>query len=149
MATVYSDAATSGVMPDHALAGVVLCRSGNYTATADLAAGTVIQMVPIPKDAIILDIAVTLFNNACDGHINVGDGSSNNRFIDTCPMCYHTYRLVGQLDAAGLGVEKNHQYKYTAQDTIDIVTETSDLASGAILRLDVYYKMAGSITDET
>ena len=47
--TIYkSDAVEAGIMPDYSRAGVVLCRSGKYTATAATTmSGNTLQMVPI------------------------------------------------------------------------------------------------------
>jgi len=56
--TVKSDAVKSGIRIDSRYTGAVVCRTGYYKAAAALDANSVIEMVPIPKGAQILDMKV-------------------------------------------------------------------------------------------
>jgi hypothetical protein len=144
--TIYkSAAALSGLCPDMAMAGNVLNRLGVYTATEALLVGDVIQMVPVPKNAMILDIKGTVAGAAASTEIDVGDGDNPDHFIDgftTGTGDGFIFNWVEDGDYAGM------YRKYTTNDTIDI-TLKSALAAGATLKLDANYKMLGTLSDET
>ena len=151
--TIYqSDAAASGLMPDYSRAGVVLCRSGRYTAPEDGTAGAdmcqnTIQMVPIPKYAQILQIEV-VSNNEIGGatDVDIGDSDNPDRFFDGISL--GTARNIS-LDVSGIATQK--LYTYTENNTIDIAFNDKaqdQLPSTKWIQMNVWYKMAGSISDE-
>jgi len=144
MTTYYSAAVLAGLMPDLALAGVVLCRSGSYTATAELATGAVIQMVPVPKGAKIIEINGTVVGAASGTSIDVGDGGNDDRYIDG----FSQGSLGSIFSWSDDGVYGGVGYTYSTADTID-VTAKATLASGAVLKINVLYKMTGTLADET
>jgi hypothetical protein len=143
MTTYTSDAVDSGIMPDFSKAGVVMCRSGSYTATADIESGT-FQMVPVPENCLVLDTQFDVTGNASQGAFDVGDGSSAGRFFNGVNMSLVPVNLCGGYGASG-GMNK----EYTANDTVDVVISGSDLASGSVMKLNVWYKMLGTLTDES
>ena len=145
MSTVQSSAVISGIMPDYAKIGGVLNRVGSYTvATAALAVDDVIEMVPIPEDAKIIDMKLGIASASKFSTFDVGDASDVNRFFDGIPtgMVDNTFSLFGD------GTSNGPNYRYTGQDTIDITVLTSQLAVGTRLDLSVQYIMVGTITDE-
>lgn len=145
--TIYqSDAVVGGVMPDYAMAGVVLCRSAQYTCTADIATLDTIQMVPVPANCRILDIHMAVNTPGSDGHLSVGDGSSVSRFFNGLTNSTTSQETFMSSSNA---VQGAMWQSYTSSDTIDVTVETSNLASGCVLTMHVYYKMTGTLEDET
>lgn len=154
MTTQKSDAVKSGLMPDYSRAGVVLCRTGMYHAAAqdEIICGDTVQMVPIPKNAQILDIHIvaklaggTLSWAGCTG-CHVGDGASPTRFMDDVSLG-NVIHLCMEDDGKPAGIG----YTYDeGEDTIDIAfTKMSTVnMTDTIIIMNVYYKMAGSISDE-
>ena len=154
MTTLKSDAVTAGIMPDYSRAGVVLCRTGMYHCTAqdELISGDTIEMVPIPKNAQILDIHLTAkvvagtldFAGATGCHI--GDGSSGSRFMDDVSI-----GAVEMLTMVGSGKPGAIGYTYDeGNDTIDLYLKKAATVNQTdlVIVMNVYYKMAGSISDE-
>ena len=154
MTTLKSDAVTAGIMPDYSRAGVVLCRTGMYHCTAqdELISGDTIEMVPIPKNAQILDIHVIAkvqggalgWTNATD--CQIGDGSSSSRFMtggDLVDQDILTMEANGRPGAIGYTYDEGN-------DTIDFFLKkaTTVNQTDLVIIMNVYYKMAGSIKDE-
>lgn len=80
MATFKSDAVKSGLMfLGTAQPGCVLCRSGQMKA--QFTAGDVVELVPIPKGAMVLDVRVV--NEALDActSVSVGDKDDPDRYF--------------------------------------------------------------------
>jgi hypothetical protein len=143
MTTYKSTAVQSGIMPDFAKAGVVLCRTGVYTATADLESGT-FQMVPIPENSMVIEMGFKVTGNASQGAFDIGDGSSSGRFFNGVNMSSAPIDLFNPSAATG-----GMNAEYSSNDTIDVVISGSDLASGAVMTLNVWYKMMGTLSDES
>jgi hypothetical protein len=155
MTTHKSDAVNSGIMPDMTKPGLILCRSASYTAeTATVASGDTLQMVPIPAGAQILGVDFYCSGNAkfsSDSTLNVGDGGDTDRYITGSPTftAARVYRWPSHLRPAG----RTGQGKvYTTDDTIDIlfskIESSSNVPSGVTFKVDIWYKMTGSISDE-
>lgn len=112
----------------------LIARTAIYSFTAAQSAGDVIQMVPVPKGASIVDVE-TAFTPGAGGPVLtwlVGDGNTTNRYnASTSATVATQLRSTG-----GLG------YSYSAEDTIDIVVGAvgSATAAGSI-RLTVTYAM--------
>jgi hypothetical protein len=144
MGILKTTAVNAGIMPDHTRAGVVLNRYGVYTIATIFQTAKTIEMVPIPKGARIVGMGLSLSSAVSDVTISVGDGSATNRFFAS---------LAGSADFGanmfGEGASNGWNYKYTAQDTIDVYTGDSDLGVGVKIRLNVQYVMTGTIADET
>lgn len=107
----------------------VVARSAIYNFTVAQSAGDVVQMIPIPKGALILDVQLLPSLGGVTFAANVGDGNSGTRFIVSA-----TANAVVARNTTGLG------YSYSADDTIDVtmVTIGSGSAAGSI-RLSVMY----------
>ena len=163
MTTYKSDAVTAGLMPDYSRAGVVLCRTGEHLITVDLATSDVVQMVPVPKGAQILNVQV--FNDTAGGKLemfsfDVGDAGDVDRFFDGVSFGYHDTgsaltmsRVLDMGHIHGCLVGKaGFLYTYTGNDTIDILVTANSTATGGnsgwTVGMNVFYKMAGSIADE-
>lgn len=73
--TVQSNAVKAGIMPDSKVpAGTILARTGQYTATADLAVNSTVQMVPMPAGAQIQDIILQITALGLARTLSVGLG---------------------------------------------------------------------------
>lgn len=155
MTTHQSEAVIAGIMPDYSRAGVVLARTGYITTAAqdEIISGDTIQMVPVPKNAQILDIHITASKTGgtlaitdCTG-VHVGDGASPSRFFDDATLSAQA--------ALSLSRHQSHPgaigYTYDeGADTIDIALTSAAtvLETSVKIMMTVFYKMAGSIKDE-
>jgi hypothetical protein len=153
--TVYkSDAAQAGLMPDYSRAGVVLCRSAEYTVTTEPISGDTIEMVPIPKNAQIINIMIensSLNQWASLATMQVGDGDDTDRHF-----LWPFTGVVNQVDFYGCNTLQRLKtgtymvHTYSQNDTIDFYfngTMNSDV-TGCSIAMHVFYKMEGSIADE-
>lgn len=110
----------------------VIARSAVFTKTLAESAGDVIQMVPVPKGAVVVELNATFGLGGGATTINIGDGNSTGRFAASLS----TNVALVQRATAGLG------YSYSAEDTIDIVIGTATSASAVgTYRLTVMYAM--------
>jgi len=149
MTTHKTDAVTAGIMPDFAQAGVVLCRSGSiYTADDSIVSGDTLQMVPIPEGAMVLQVQVY--------HSDLPDGTTG------CDIGYRgnadAFAAAVTVTAAdwkvfpGNALEANDGFRwvFTADDTIDITfgKAPTKLPTASYLRMNVWYKMTGVLSDE-
>ena len=154
MTTHKTDAVTSGLMPDYSRAGVVLARTGviTFDAQDEFISGDTIQLVPVPKNAQILDIHLcayvaggTLDFTAATG-CHVGDGSSPSRFMDDVSIGEDSVLTLikdGKPYAVGYTYDEGN-------DTIDLALTSAATVNqtNLVIKCTVYYKMAGSISDE-
>jgi hypothetical protein len=161
MTTYKSDAVTSGIMPDHARAGVVLNRTASYSPTTDvITSGDTLQMVPIPKYAKLL--RVDLYHTGLQGDIttiDVGWGGDPNGFFEgiiPTVESFHTYptgkpSLGATCTLAYYDNTAGFLHMFTADDTIDISfpAGTTSLETDENFQMSVWYKMCGTIADET
>ncbi len=150
MTAYKSAAALSGIKADLAAAGVMLCRSAEIVTGDEFGIESIgltdsIYMVPIPKGAMILDIKMlqdSIFTS--DGMTwNVGDGGTEARYGATVLPALDTFPILGWKQFAMMG------RIYDSDSTINIVPLCSDVDSGHCIRMHVYYKMTGTIVDET
>jgi len=143
--TVQSAAVASGLRIEDRQAGVVHCRTGEYAATAALDANSIVQMVPVPKYAQILDIQLYIGDSGEGRTFDVGDGGLVDRFFDGLDPSGGPIRksLVPDGDAAYI-----ENYEYTADDTIDIKWLGDTLENAQKLYMNVFYKMGDTIEDE-
>lgn len=156
MATIKSSAVLSGNAPDR-MNGQVQVVWGHWDFTTDGggAINDVIQMVPIPKGARIIDILVewpATFDGAAT--FDVGDGDNDDRFMAAISNATNAGRLslfggfsnAAEIDeainASGLG------YLYTADDTIDITCEGGAAATGDYFDMCVLYTVEGGFNDD-
>ncbi len=153
MVTYKSTAVTSGLMPDLALAGVVLVRTASVlisTATPEIATSVltindVLQMVPVPEGAQIIDIQIQIDSlMAPSGIVNIGDGGDPDRYFESLNFPTQS-KGFGYLTHANVGFNKVYQ----TNDTIDITFLSDQNDSGHTLTMNVWYKMQGSIDDES
>jgi hypothetical protein len=155
MATVQTTAVIAGVRPDaNCPAGVVLSRSGLFTLAASdgdataLASGDVIEMVPVPKGAQIIDIMLewTDLDSSSGPTMDVGDGDATNGYLDGLDITAAGKATL----TAGTFVAYSIGKEYTAADTIDcIICDHSPDASSGTIKMVVLYKVEGAIDDET
>ena len=97
----------------------------------------VIQMVTIPKGAIVLQVIVTADGGTTNANFKVGIGSDTDLFIDDV-----------QNDAAikenmiADGNDDGTLYLFTADDTVDLLFDTAGPTAADTYQLTVTYVMA-------
>lgn len=143
--TVQSTAVASGLRVEDRMPGVVHCRTGEYEAADALDANSIIQMVPVPKYAQILDIHLLVGDSGAGRTFDVGDGNLVDRFFDGVDPSSGPIRksLIPDGDAAYI-----ENYEYTADDTIDVKWLGDTVEKGQTVYMNVYYKMGDTIEDE-
>ena len=149
MTTHKSAAVLAGIKPDLARAGVVLCRSGYfYTADDEIVSGDTLQMVPIPKGALVLK--VQLFHTACPADTtgcDIGYGGDADAFAAAVTFTAADWKVF-----PGNSLEGNPGFRYifTADDTVDIAftTAATKMPTASGFQMNVWYKMTGTIEDE-
>ena len=123
----------------------------SYTipATGDgTAANDIIQMVKVPKGAVILDLKVAITDvdtNATPTHVfDVGDGDDVDRFIDGSTKGQGGGLAVLGDSVAAAVIDNALGYAYTADDTIDVkvVTASATKAAGVLVMSVIYAQEA-------
>lgn len=152
MTTHKSDAVNAGIMPDFLQAGVVLCRSALFETEDDsVVSGDTIQMVPIPKGARVLAVQM-YYSDLPDGTTgtDVGYGGDADAFMVTVPTTGNNF-VSWPNGAYDNNTSDVAFYTFTADDTIDvsIPTAVTKIPTNQYLYMNVWYKMTGTLTDET
>jgi len=158
MATLKSAACIANYAPD-APDGNVKARIGTWEHDVDgsASASDVIQMVPVPAGAQIIDVLVQWTALASSCTFDVGDGNTADKYFDALDGdAVGRASLYGGMDAGGALDENeieygvaNVGYEYTSADTIDITLHTAGTESGDKITMIVLYKVEGGIADET
>jgi hypothetical protein len=153
--TIYkSTAVNSGIMPDHAKAGVVLNRTASYSPTTDvITSGDTLQMVPIPKYAKLL--RVELYHSLIQSeitNIDVGWGDDPDGIFANITPTLERFEIYphGHLTAAFCNTA-GYLHMFTEDDTIDIyfAKGNTSVETNSNFQMSVWYKMCGTIADET
>ncbi|MCK9597399.1 MAG: hypothetical protein M0R06_00085 [Sphaerochaeta sp.] len=152
-----SDAVSSGIMPDFAIPGVVLCRSAEFvTADDTIVSADTLQMVPIPKGAKVLRVefyhtALPAGTTGCD----VGYGGDPDAFLAGVDATGSNIRIWPVNLAAGPTKTTFRNlagllHTFTADDTIDIAFTklATKIPTSQHLQMTVWYKMTGVLADE-
>lgn len=153
MTTHKSDAVQAGIMPDFAQAGVVLCRSTEFVTSDDsIVSGDTIQMVPVPDDAKVLGVQV--YYSALPAGVtgcDIGYGGDTDAFMATVPMTAANIKSAYLGQTAGFQNTAGFLHTFTADDTIDIaiVKAPTKIPTSQHIYMSVWYKMTGSLSDET
>lgn len=140
MATLTADKVASTVQPRTVHGATVTQVTSTFALSAALAAADVIELVKVPKGAVILDVVLgvdDLDSGATPAiTLTVGDGDDTDRYIESS--------TVGQAGGvARLDNEVGVGHAYTAEDTIDVTVGTAP-ATGATtgdVRLVVTYAL--------
>ena len=146
--TTYSSAAvTAGIMPDFRVpAGVVLNRHVIYTTADDsIVSGDVIQLLPIPKNARVIDVSISALLPAGYTGCDVGYGGDPDAFFDGLDLLDTSVYNMSDGAVAGF------LHKFTADDTIDITFNEggeTGIPTSTIIYASVTYKMTDAIADE-
>lgn len=142
MATFKSDAVKSGLMfLGTAQPGCVLCRSGRVKAP--FAAQDVLELVPIPKGALVLDVRIV--NEALDActTVTVGDGDDPDRYFTALDLSKAGFHSTS---AAGAATAHDH---VCADDAVLTVTVPAAQTTAKTITAHVLYKMVdGCLMDE-
>jgi len=163
--TVYSTAHVSGICPDHCIpAGIVLARTGTYTAAAELDANSVIQLIPMPKGAQLIDLLVAWTAMGAGRTIDVGitdtgyTGYDIDMFFDGLATQYAGVARWGATTINNAAANVVHgvnfiagtwPYEFTANGTIDVKVLGAALPISSVLTGIAIYKQEGAIDDET
>jgi len=165
MTTYSSDAKLAGITPDHVIpAGIVLSRTATYTAAANLAASSVLAMVPMPKGAQLLDLLVAWTALGAGRTLDVGiadtgyTGYDVDMFMDGLAAQYAGYARWGAAMINGSAAAVVHgakflantwPYEFTANGSIDITVLGDTFPTSAVATVVAIYKVEGAIEDET
>lgn len=136
MATLTATAAQSSVPAKYRIGGVIT-RVVNYTVTANLSVGDVIQMVRVPNGACILnlDFWTDQFGTSNATITGVGDGNSANRYIASASTS-SSIATVLAINIPAIG------YSYSTEDTVDVTIGTVTSASNVgVFALRISYTM--------
>lgn len=162
VSTNYTDAVTAGVMPDHVIPpGVVLSRTGTYTATADLDANSIIQLIPMPKGAQLINLLIAYSALGASRTIDVGTGGDVDMFMDGvdvtnagqvawgCAVGGATANTAASLVHGANWLAATWPYEFTANDTIDAKILGDTFPNAGVITAVALYKVEGAIADET
>lgn len=142
MAVFKSEAAKSGMtFLGTAEPGAVLCRSGRVKGR--FAAHDVLELVPIPRGAMVLD--VRLMNEALDActTVTVGDRADPARYGAGLDLSAEGVRSLLCEGAVGA-----FSHVYADHDVLTVTVPAAQTTARAVCA-HVFYKMAeGSLTDE-
>lgn len=149
MATLYSTTVTAGNPPRWSL-GETKTVTGQYNLSAALAVNDVVQMVPVPKGALIQGITLGTTdldtNNSPAVTLSIGDGNSTARFVSASTIgqtggVISNNATVTPTASAGT-VATGLGYKYTVDDTIDIFVAAgpgTGATTGSLILTVTYY----------
>ncbi len=146
MTTHTTSAVDAGIMPDFRVpAGVVLNRSVVFTTEDDsIVTGDVVQLLPVPKNARVLDVSISATLPAGTTGCDVGYGGDPDAFHDGADLVDGTVFDMGSGDVAGF------LHKFTADDTIDLTLNKAPtkIPTDTVIYASVTYKMTDAIDDE-
>jgi len=163
--TVSSTAVTAGVCPDHVIPpGVILSRTGTYTATADKDANSVVQLIPMPIGAQLIDLLIAWTALGAGRTLDVGICNTNytgydiDMFFDGLAAQYAGYARWGAAMINGSAAACVHgaqmlattwPYEFTANGSIDVKVLGDTLPTSGTITGVAIYKVEGAIADET
>lgn len=148
MTTYYSDAVTSDLRMDGLKAGLTYTRSAKYTVVTELAVNDIVQMIPVPDGAMIIDVMLRSDAGTSGGTLDVGIGGDADKFIDGVVITAAVQCNLYGSNSGNAIVTGGAGYIFTADDTIDITVLSQVLAVGKTFDLHVTYKMTDTIADE-
>lgn len=143
-ATTFSSSQVAAAVNPRTCENGVCVVSGTYEITAALVISDVIQMVKVPAGAYIIEATLQTDDLDTAGPaivLDVGDGTTTDRFIDAC--------LAAQVAANDVTCRINQMdglyYNYAAEDTIDVIVATAPTtgATSGTVSLTVTYTMQG------
>lgn len=146
MATYTSTAAATNASgffqnPPKYIENGVVARSVSFAFTTSGSAGDIVQMVPVPRGASILDVQLDVqggMGATSNVGFTVGDGGSQTRYLlsQTAAAILGGGALFRMNNGAGGG------YSYSVDDTIDVTIGTIGSMSAQLsMRLTVLYAM--------
>lgn len=143
-ATTFTSSQAASTVNPRTCVNSVCYAFGTYEITAALVVSDVVQMVRVPAGAYIIEVTLATDDLDTAGPaivLDVGDGTTTDRFIDAC--------LSAQVAANDVVCRINHvdglNYTYAAEDTIDVIVATAPTtgATSGTISLMVTYGMQG------
>ena len=121
---------------------------GTYTepATQVMTTGDVIQMVKVPKGAIVNQHLSYIEWEDMGGTItvDVGDGADDDRYCSALAMGTASTTTVTTFEEAKGAAVYGVEYEYTAADTIDLTCDTVTTPTASVtIKMHVFYTMNG------
>ena len=116
--------------------GVLIAATGVQTAPAGTAIGDVIEMVPVPKGATVVDVKLHASAGTSLLTISVGDAGVPARYISALDAAAAV--VASANNAAGNPVG----YAYPANDTVDMVLAGAGATATHVYTMVVTYVMS-------
>lgn len=121
---------------------VVTCKY--VIGTSGLTAASVIQMIPIPDRAIILD-GTLRGSGASNCKLSVGDGGDADRFLSTVTQSTTSSHQLWEFFEKAATIATGFGYQYSLSDdaavkwdTIDILVGSASLTGTVMLQVQYY-----------
>lgn len=152
MATLYSsqitnDRAAPPVRGEFNRNGSALrYKLGTYVFTGNEAAADVVQMVKVPKGAIVNQHLSYIEWEDMGGTItvDVGDGADDDRYCSALAMGTASATTVTTFEEAKGAAAYGAEYEYTADDTVDLTLDASTTPTASqTLKMHVFYTTNG------
>ncbi len=143
-ATTFTSAQAASTVNPRTCENGLCYACGTYEITAALVVNDVIQIVRVPTGAYIQEITLQTDDLDSAGPaivLDVGDGTTTDRFIDAC--------LSAQVAANDVTCRINQMdglnYTYAAEDTIDVLVATAPTTgtTSGTVSLCVVYGLQG------
>ena len=130
------------VVPEQYKAGMVQCMTATYTNSGAKDANSIIQMFPVKANYKILDIHIQTTALGSGVTVDVGDGTTVDRFINGVDFSgAANARMMDTLVASSLA------YKYTADDTIDFKILGAAFPDEAVITAVLYFVIETNVID--
>lgn len=128
-----STAVTNGQFYESPIPGVIQTIYASYTATAALAAASVIRMVSVPAGCKVVDMKIKFTAFGAGRTVDIGDGDDVDRYLDG-----------GDVSAAGVlscSASAGFFHEYDAADTIDITVLGDTMPEDAVIEMVLTYTL--------
>ena len=120
-------------------AGMVIAVKGIWTVPAGTVATDVIEMVPVPAGATMLDVVVQASGGTTSLSLDVGDAVDPDRFIDGLT---NTAAVISSVGSGGAVASVPVGFTYTEDDTIDITLVGAGATEDQVYTMVATYVMS-------
>lgn len=146
MATITATNASNVVSARHIIPGMFSITAGPFSHSA-LTVGDVVQMMKVPNGFNLKELTLLVSSQplSAGGNVTtafqVGDGNSAARFLSAISVSATAYYRLNA------GIPPTINYRYTADDTIDVTVGASTLTDSASKSITLTLIAMGAIDD--